>query len=209
MPHWDEDSPQLRANLLEVQRDAAEQAIARRPVTLETVKSWHRRTMRGLDIPEAAKLNVAPTDLIGVFRGPPKLRNIVVAIGAVRGVAPEQVTAQCEAFIATLHQLLDQLDRMLPPDQLDRLDADGRRAVAEAAAWAHSEWVRIHPFANGNGRTARLLGNAILVRYALPPVFRLRPRPEGSYAFAATASMHSDHLPMADYVVDQIDRWHP
>jgi Fic/DOC family len=205
MPRWDEDSAQLRANLMEVWRDAA----ARRSVTLDTVKEWHRRTMRGLDIPEAADLNVTPADLIGEFRGPPTLRHVVVEIGGRRGVAPDQVAVQCEVFIDTLRQLLDQLDGMLPVDQLDRLDADGRRAVAEAAAWAHSEWVRIHPFANGNGRTARLLGNAILVRYGLPPVFRLRPRPAGSYAFAATASMDSDHLPMADYVVDQIDRWQP
>jgi hypothetical protein len=87
MPHWDEDSAQLRANLMEVQRDAAEQALARRPLTLDTVKGWHRRAMRGLDIPEAAKLNVAPADLIGAFRGPPKLRHVVVDIGHRRGVA--------------------------------------------------------------------------------------------------------------------------
>lgn len=209
MPHWDEDSPRLRNNLLEAQRAAARHALARRTVTLATIKGWHKRTMQGLDIPDAAELGVAPADLVGEFRGPPKLPKVGVRIGERRGVPSEQVASQCEEFIGTLQQLLRQLDRMLPVDQLDRLDTDGRRAVAESAAWAHGEWVRIHPFANGNGRTARLLGNAILLRYGLPPVFRLRPRPEGSYAFAAGASMDADHSPMADYVVDQIDRWQP
>lgn len=38
------------------------------------------------------------------------------------------------------------------------------------AAWAHCEFVRIHPFQNGNGRIARLLLNALLVRGGYNPV---------------------------------------
>lgn len=208
-PHWDEDSAQLRRNLREAQRDAAEAAVARRPLTLDTIKGWHRRIMQGLDIPNAANLKVAPADLIGEFRGPPKLPGIGARIGDRLGIASDQVGQQCREFIGTLQQLLDRFDQMLPGEPRDRLNRDARRGVAEAAAWAHCEWVRIHPFANGNGRTARLLGNAILVRYGLPPVFRLRPRPEGSYAYAATAAMDSNYLPMADYVLDQLDRWRP
>jgi Fic/DOC family len=68
------------------------------------------------------------------------------------------------------------------------IDNDSLRAVAEAAAWAHCDWVRVHPFGNGNGRTSRLIGNAVLVRYGLLPVFRLRPRPEGDYECAAAAA---------------------
>lgn len=89
-------------------------------------------------------------------------------------------------------------------DELDTLDIDGLRAVAEAAAWAHCEWVHIHPFANGKGRTSRLIGNTILVRYGLPPVFRLRPRPGGDYAHAAAAARRGDHLPMTAYVIDEL-----
>ncbi len=209
MPHWDEDSPLLRRNLVQAQRAAAAHAMARRKIELATVKAWHKRSMRGLEIPEAARLGVDPADLIGEFRGPPKLPWVGVRIGERHGVASQQVAAHCEAFMTTLQPLLVQLDTALQADRRDRLGIDDRRAVAEFAAWAHGEWVRIHPFANGNGRTARMLGNAILVRYGLPPVFRLRPRPLGSYATAAAASMDADHLPMADYVTDQIDRWEP
>lgn len=38
------------------------------------------------------------------------------------------------------------------------------------AAWAHCELGRIHPFADGNGRLARLLMNAILIRGGYSPV---------------------------------------
>lgn len=39
------------------------------------------------------------------------------------------------------------------------------------AVWAHVELIRIHPFEDGNGRTARMLLNAVLVKLGLraPP----------------------------------------
>ncbi len=40
----------------------------------------------------------------------------------------------------------------------------------ELAAYAHHELVKIHPFIDGNGRTARLLMNLILMRNGYPPV---------------------------------------
>ena len=44
------------------------------------------------------------------------------------------------------------------------------RAVLEIAAVAHTKLVLIHPFEDGNGRTARLLLNAILLAHDLPLV---------------------------------------
>ena len=44
------------------------------------------------------------------------------------------------------------------------------RAALEIAAAAHTKLVLIHPFEDGNGRTARLLLNAILLAYDLPLV---------------------------------------
>jgi Fic family protein len=55
--------------------------------------------------------------------------------------------------------------------------------------------VRIHPFANGNGRTARLWANFIAMRYGLPPFVTLRPRPGDDYGAAAAAAMDGDWRP--------------
>lgn len=62
----------------------------------------------------------------------------------------------------------------------------------DLSAWAHAEWLRMHPFANGNGRTTRIWANAILMRYGLPPAVRLRPRPGGGYGLAGAAAMDGD-----------------
>jgi hypothetical protein len=48
--------------------------------------------------------------------------------------------------------------------------------VIDLCAWVHAEWVRIHPFANGNGLTARLWANSLAVRYGLPPFIRFAPK---------------------------------
>jgi len=45
---------------------------------------------------------------------------------------------------------------------------DASEAV-ELAIWAHMELVAIHPFQEGNGRTARLLMNVFIMRHVTSP----------------------------------------
>lgn len=64
----------------------------------------------------------------------------------------------------------------------------------EQAAKAHEELVNIHPFIDGNGRTARLLMNLVLLRagypiVAIPPIFRAR------YIEATRAGNKGDSAP--------------
>jgi Fic family protein len=87
-----------------------------------------------------------------------------------------------------------------PPDDARRL-----AAVVQLAGLAHGEWVRIHPFANGNGRTARLWVAWVAARYGLPLFLRLKPRPAATqYAVAASACMRGDHTLMQLYLADQL-----
>ncbi len=46
--------------------------------------------------------------------------------------------------------------------------------VVEFAAWVHFQLVDIHPFIDGNGRTARLLMNLFLIRHGFPPAVILK-----------------------------------
>ncbi len=88
-----------------------------------------------------------------------------------------------------------QLDEDLPVGK--ELDADELAAIIDLCAWAHAEWVRIHPFTNGSGRTARLWANFLAMRYGLPPFVRLRPRPDAGYEDDGAKAMQGDWKPTA------------
>ena len=42
--------------------------------------------------------------------------------------------------------------------------------AVELAAWTHAEFVRIHPFTDGNGRTSRMIMNYQLMSHGFLPV---------------------------------------
>ncbi|MPY86735.1 MAG: hypothetical protein GEU99_02305 [Luteitalea sp.] len=182
MANWDADSPRLRRNLINVLRDARDRAVRRDLPTVEDARRWQRDSMAGLDAPEEK--------YVGCFRGEAGLESTRVWIGVREGVAPADVAAELAAFERTLQGIVAVLDARYALGR--ELDADGLAAVIDLCAWAHAEWVRIHPFANGNGRTARIWANALLMRYGLPPAVRLRPRPDGGYGLAGVAAMDGD-----------------
>jgi len=140
-------------------------------------------------------LDVADAKYVGSFRGEPGLENIQVRIGSHYGVPPGRVAEELGKFEVKLQAAVALLDETLPAGK--QLTADQLGLVIDLCAWAHSEWVKIHPFANGNGRTARLWANSIALRYGLPPFVRLRPRPDGGYGAAGAQAMQGNWEPTA------------
>lgn len=187
MPDCEKDSPQLRANLTEILAEIAAEADRREKPTVETARRWQALAMRNLEVRDAR--------FIGAFRGEPGLENINVRVGTNYGVDPTDVSEALKQFEEKLQMLVAELDADLPSGQ--KLNADQVAAIIDLCAWAHSEWVRIHPFANGNGRTARLWANFVAMRYGLPPFIRLRPRPNASYGQAGAKAMQGDWTPTA------------
>lgn len=187
MPDWDKDSPQLRANLTQVLAEIASAARQREKPTVEAARRWQALTMQDLEVSDPR--------YVGAFRGEPGLEYIAVRIGANYGVDPADVAESLKQFEAKLQTLVAELDSMLPPGE--EPDTDQLAAIIDLCAWVHSEWVRIHPFANGNGRTARLWANNLAMRYGLPPFIRLRPRPNASYGQAGAKAMKGDWKPTA------------
>jgi hypothetical protein len=184
---WDVNSLRLRRNLITVLRDARDRALRRDQPTVEDARRWQRGFMEGLDVPDEKYR--------GRFRGEPELEKTRVWVGDREGLPPADVIRALAAFERTLQRAVSVLDGRYPLGQ--ELDADGLAAVIDLCAWAHAEWIRIHPFANGNGRTARIWANALLMRYGLPPAVRLRPRPDGGYGLAGEAAMDGDWRPTA------------
>ena len=180
MPDWDADSPKLDANLRRAFESARDLARDRAVPDADFTRLWQRLTMAGLAVPNP--------NWVGAFRGEADLVGVEVSVGAAPGVNSRLVAAEVADFLARLSAAMADLDSRIPRRSLPK-DADELEAVIELCAFAHAEWVRIHPFANGNGRTARLWAAHIAMRYGIPPFVRLRPRPNDGYAPACTAAM--------------------
>jgi hypothetical protein len=146
VPEWDKDSPRLRQNLGQVLREIILAAERREVPTLEAARHWQSRMMEGLKVPDRR--------YVGAFRGEPGLERIQVRVGANYGVDSVEVSQELARFETKLQALVAELDALL--SMVQELDADQLAAVIDLCAWVHAEWIRIHPFANGNGRTARL-----------------------------------------------------
>jgi hypothetical protein len=172
----------LRQNLARVLEEIGQASQAREKPTLKAVTRWHTLVMHGLDVPDSR--------FVGAFRGEPGLENLQTRIGTNYGVASAKVASELGRFEAKLQTLVAQMDALLPAGL--EPDTDQLAAVVDLCAWVHAEWVRIHPFANGNGRTARLWANSLAMRYGLPPFIRLRPRPNSGYGGAGAKAMQGD-----------------
>lgn len=185
MADWDANSPELLRNLLALVPEIAAGAAERRPLSSEDVRAWQSRIMHGLSTPGP--------EPVGAFRGEPGLEGYEVEVAGRRAASAASVAAELASFDRTLAAQLERLDQTIRREQLDAdLTADRIGAVIVLCAWAHGEWVRIHPFPNGNGRTARLLVNSIALRYGLPAFMRVRPRPGSDYALVAARAMAGD-----------------
>ena len=141
--------------------------------------------------------SVPASDDLGAPRGSkhPDLESYEVAIrdrgGRTlgEGTPARQVSGELRSFERSLRQAVGALDKQIPSGQKPA-DENELLAVIELAAIAHGEWVRIHPYANGNGRVARIWANWVAIRYGLPPFIRIKPRPAGLlYQQAAHESM--------------------
>lgn len=138
----------------------------------------------------------------------PYLRDYNVAVGGHKGTDSREVDSETATFQSELERRVNRLDLVVPdgahPSTDQQIDD-----VIELAAWAHAEWVRIHPFANGNGRTARMWANWILMRYGMPPFVVLRPRPGGGYGAAAAAAMRGSIVPTVQVFLNMYSAWRP
>ena len=149
----------------------------------------------------------------GGYRGEshPHLKESMVGVGGIPAVSPPKVGGEVTRLMTWLRNELPILDGLAktadrsddPVDALARLAG----AVIRAAAHLHGEWVRIHPFVNGNGRTARMWVLWLTSRYSLTPLLSLRPRPASPYGAVSRASLASaDHSGMETLLLQNYAR---
>jgi Fic family protein len=71
------------------------------------------------------------------------------------------------------------------------------------AAEFHYKFIRIHPFDDGNGRTARILMNFILMRYQFPPVI-IKTEEKSQYFSALRQADSGIFKPFLDFIADNL-----
>lgn len=95
-----------------------------------------------------------------IFRGG-VYRRVQVRIAGAKHECPYP-----DVLPVKLQNFYDELDRYravcgLPESEMDAF---------KLACWAHAEFVAIHPFLDGNGRTSRMILNYILIEHGYVPV---------------------------------------
>lgn len=87
----------------------------------------------------------------------------------------------------------------------------GAANVVELAAWTHAEFVRIHPFADGNGRTSRLMMNYQLMANGFLPISIAKEARLDYFNALEAYAVHRDLQPFADTIASleeqQLDRY--
>lgn len=197
-PDWEEepDSPRARTQYMQVLARIIDKDHKKLPGT-KMVRDWHKEMFEGLS---------PHPDYLGNFRNLDKVPNCVqdlnLHVDGIYGRPPDTVLDDVNKFISEFRVRIKDIDTMWRMfKDVKTIFAIDR--IAKLAAWAHGEWVWIHPFANGNGRTARLWVNYVLLRFGLPPI-AVRPRPSSPYGLAAVASMKDRDHGLMESVILQL-----
>lgn len=193
---WNDGPPgydaQIVVNLRAVGAAIVADAGKRLEPAVTMAQSWHRETYKGIPLPVSYYAGEV-RDSDPAF---PELIGYEVAIGTALGLPSADVPSALASFETGMKAIIARMDGVVPVNGSPTAAAE-LYAVLECGAIAHGEWVRIHPFANGNGSVARLWVNWVGVRYGLPFFMTLKPRPTNLlYANAARESMRGNHQPM-------------
>jgi len=196
-PAWNNDSPGDLA-LIQQNAGALIRSIAQKAHDWSVVPGagevldWHSQLYQGCRVPVAG--------YVGHFRGDPTVAELVgyeVGVGRLQpdglpqkvGVYSTDLAVQIPTLIAQIQAGIRHLDSVLEPGRRPAT-SEAAEAVVLLAARVHGEWIRLHPFANGNGRTARVWANFIALRYSFPAFVSVKPRPAAAtYGRAGHASM--------------------
>lgn len=75
----------------------------------------------------------------------------------------------------------------------------------EKAARLHSEFVKIHPFVDGNGRTSRLLMNLVLMQHGYPPAVLPVSKRLEYYNALDDAHVNQHYAPFLQLIADIVE----
>jgi len=104
----------------------------------------------------------------------PEYGDRIVTFGDQRSVPSEEVAAALQKHFRDGKLLFDQLDDLVKGYRLPDVVPE----IIKGALWLHADFIRIHPFMDGNGRAGRLIATYYLRNYGLPPFVVEAPKAE-------------------------------
>jgi len=135
---------------------------ARKPIQIEQLHQLHRAVQTGVAID-----SLAP---VGGWKVEPNGTTVITSKGTTQWhdySRPQGVPALVEAWLKSLAQVCRNL-LVKPRRKAD--DAPLQELAIDAYTDVHLGLVGIHPYADGNGRMARLLANIPVMRAGFPPI---------------------------------------
>ena len=76
----------------------------------------------------------------------------------------------------------------------------------ELAALFHHKFVHIHPFSDGNGRTARLLMNSILMKNGYPYIINITQKERGKYLDTLREADLGNYTPLINFIARSAEK---
>lgn len=110
---------------------------------------------------------------------------------------------EIDVSVSEIAPRFDELERVAVAGVISLKDA-GVQAQAFLLAFVHGSLIRIHPFADGNGRTARFFIQYALRSWGLPPLPLPKVRNDPEWKEALIAAVDGDCLPLRDELVSRL-----
>jgi fido (protein-threonine AMPylation protein) len=202
-PSWEYDRHINRVAILE--QEVAQILAELRRGSLDTMqvaidtRGIHERLFRDLVPPEYEYY-------AGHYRGEDYRCLKYYAVGILGdprvGCPPQQVLSYMQELSRIVRETLTALDAQhTSVGQL--LRADNLQHIVAIACWTFDFFLRIHPYANGNGHIARFLIWAILGRYNFwPTKWPIEPRPnDPPYTHCIIAYRNGNPIPLESFVL--------
>ena len=134
----------------------------------------------------------APGGSFDASKGELRKLNVTAGFGGRSYMAFQKVPGKLAAFCEELNK------------RRQAINADDAAAVYELSFWAHYELVTIHPWADGNGRTSRLLMNLLQMEFGVLPTKVLK-EDKAEYIQALVKTREEDNI---DIFVDCMTELH-
>ncbi len=87
-------------------------------------------------------------------------------------------------------------------DFYNNINSNAELNPIELAAWTHAEFVKIHPFVDGNGRTSRLIMNYQLMRNGFLPVSINKEDRLEYFNLLEEYAVNGNLAPFADFIAE-------